>query len=75
MSQQLLYTAEQVRQLDAVTIDDFAVPGIVLMTRAGRAVFELLLQQWPQVTVIEGREHQREVSRWCALTGLLCGGT
>lgn len=43
-----LYTAAQVRELDRIVIEDFGVPAAVLMKRAGRAAFELLLQRWPQ---------------------------
>jgi NAD(P)H-hydrate epimerase len=43
-----LYTAAQVRELDRIAIEDFGIPAIVLMKRAGRAAFELLLQRWPQ---------------------------
>lgn len=43
-----LYTAAQVRELDRIAIEDFGIPGIVLMKRAGRAAFELLLRRWPQ---------------------------
>ncbi|MDO6422538.1 NAD(P)H-hydrate dehydratase [Saccharophagus degradans] len=44
-----LYTCEQVKQLDALAIEQANITGIVLMKRAGRAAFELLLKQWPQV--------------------------
>ncbi len=37
-----LYTAEQVRQLDASAINDHGIPGIYLMKRAGRAAFNVL---------------------------------
>jgi len=37
-----LYTAAQVRAMDRAAIDGAGIPGIVLMTRAGRAVFDLL---------------------------------
>jgi len=45
---QTLYTAEQTRQLDRRAIEVFGIPGIRLMSRAGRAAFELLLELWPQ---------------------------
>lgn len=38
----VLASAAEVRALERVVIDDHGVPGIVLMTRAGRAVFERL---------------------------------
>jgi len=47
-----LYTAEQTRELDRVTIEDFEVSGTVLMERAGTVAFELLKQHWPDAKVI-----------------------
>ncbi|MDB6063711.1 MAG: bifunctional ADP-dependent (S)-NAD(P)H-hydrate dehydratase/NAD(P)H-hydrate epimerase [Verrucomicrobiaceae bacterium] len=46
-----LYTAAQVRELDRIAIEEHGIPAIVLMKRAGRAAFELLLRRWP------GAEH------------------
>ncbi|NOZ54718.1 MAG: NAD(P)H-hydrate dehydratase [Gammaproteobacteria bacterium] len=43
----LLYRAEQVRKLDQIAIDDFGIPGIELMERAGKAAFNALRWQWP----------------------------
>lgn len=51
-----LYRAEQVRELDRCAIEDFKIPGIRLMRRAGQAAFERLLAQWPQTG---------SVSIWC----------
>ena len=42
-----LYTAEQVRELDRIAIEDCGVPGIKLMKRAGRAVFDAINYRWP----------------------------
>lgn len=42
-----LYTAEQTRQLDATAINQFGVPGEVLMARAGARAFAELRQRWP----------------------------
>lgn len=42
-----LYSAEQTRQLDAAAIAHEGISGIVLMKRAGRALFETVLEQWP----------------------------
>lgn len=42
-----LYTAAQVRALDRTAIDEFAIPGISLMKRAGRGAFDALLTRWP----------------------------
>ena len=48
---QRLYTAAQVRRLDAAVIEGSlappAVPGIELMERAGRAAFETAARAWP----------------------------
>ena len=42
-----LYTAEQTRELDRVTIEEFDVSGTVLMERAGTVAFDTLKQHWP----------------------------
>lgn len=42
-----LYTAEQVRELDRIAIEDRGIPGIKLMKRAGRAVFTAINYRWP----------------------------
>jgi len=44
-----LYTAEQVRELDRLAIEEHGIPGIQLMKRAGRSVLETLLECWPEV--------------------------
>ncbi|MFQ5470122.1 MAG: NAD(P)H-hydrate dehydratase [Gammaproteobacteria bacterium] len=52
-----LYRAEQVRELDRLTIDQYGIAGSVLMERAGNAAFMLLKQKWPnasQIAVICG---------------------
>ncbi len=43
-----LYTAEQVRALDAWVINQHGVPGIQLMLKASRALLSTLEIQWPQ---------------------------
>ncbi|MCY4427083.1 MAG: NAD(P)H-hydrate dehydratase [Halieaceae bacterium] len=43
-----LYTAAQTRELDRLAIEEYGIPGIHLMSRAGQAAFLSLLQQWPQ---------------------------
>src|SRR5690242_13992882 len=43
-----LYTADQVRAIDAAAIESLGIPGFVLMQRAARAAFELLRARWPQ---------------------------
>lgn len=48
MPGEFLYTAAQTRELDRLAIEEFGIPGIRLMGRAGRAAFELLLSAWPE---------------------------
>ncbi|MBT8060607.1 MAG: NAD(P)H-hydrate dehydratase [Gammaproteobacteria bacterium] len=42
-----LYTAEQVRRLDACAIEGHGIPGMDLMERAGRSVFEAARSGFP----------------------------
>jgi len=42
-----LYSAEAVRHLDAVTIDEFKISGYELMKRAGKALFNHLQNRYP----------------------------
>ncbi|MFT5578050.1 MAG: hydroxyethylthiazole kinase-like uncharacterized protein yjeF [Paraglaciecola psychrophila] len=42
-----LYRAEQVRELDRIAIDEFAIDAFELMWRAGTAVFELFAAVYP----------------------------
>ncbi|WP_299182531.1 NAD(P)H-hydrate dehydratase [uncultured Neptuniibacter sp.] len=52
-----LYTAEQTRVLDKTAIEQFSIPGIRLMQRAGHAVFAEMIERFPalsSVTVICG---------------------
>jgi NAD(P)H-hydrate epimerase len=52
-----LYRAEQVRELDRTAIEDFAIPGLTLMQRAGAVAFRLLRWRWARaadVTVVCG---------------------
>ncbi|MBA2409536.1 MAG: NAD(P)H-hydrate dehydratase [Gammaproteobacteria bacterium] len=41
-----LYSAQKVRELDRIAIEQFDIPGYELMRRAGRASFELLRARW-----------------------------
>ena len=43
-----IYTAAQVRALDAFEIEKRRVPGFTLMTRAAQAAIDLLRARWPQ---------------------------
>jgi NAD(P)H-hydrate epimerase len=44
-----LYTAEQTRALDRTAIEQFGIPGIRLMQRAGHAVFAEIMERFPQI--------------------------
>ncbi|MDX1519095.1 MAG: NAD(P)H-hydrate epimerase, partial [Gammaproteobacteria bacterium] len=46
--EQGLYTAEQVRELDRLAIEEHGIPGLTLMERAGQAGFDELQQCWPE---------------------------
>lgn len=41
-----LYTAAECRALDAIAIEQFGIPGITLMSRAGRACFDAMMEHW-----------------------------
>ena len=43
-----LYTAEQVRELDRIAIEQEGIPGVQLMKRAGRSAFEAALEAFPE---------------------------
>ena len=45
-----LYTADQVKQIDQVVINEYGVPGLVLMRRAAEATIEVALARWPKLT-------------------------
>lgn len=42
-----LYSAVQVKEFDQIAIEEFKIPGIELMSRAGLAAFEVIRQTWP----------------------------
>ncbi len=48
-----LYTAEQSRRVDRAAIDDQRLPGPILMARAARAAFSLLLAKTPAPALIQ----------------------
>lgn len=48
-----LYTAQQTRELDRIAIEEQGIAGFELMSRAGRAAFELLKARWPGVRKIQ----------------------
>jgi len=43
-----LYRACDTRELDRITIEEFSIPGIELMNRAGAAVFDEICGRWPE---------------------------
>ena len=47
-----LFTAEQVRELDRLAIEDHAIPGYSLMQRAARYSYDVLKQHWPDANTI-----------------------
>lgn len=47
-SAQRLYTADQVRELDRVAIEDFGLDGFELMKRAGQVAYRLLRRRFPR---------------------------
>src|SRR5512139_2072015 len=52
-----LYRTEQIRHLEQLAADQFAIPSAQLMERAGHAAFEVLRQRWP----------------WCRHIAVVCG--
>jgi len=53
MERQLnLYTAAQSRALDRIAIEQYGLPGIVLMKRAGRAAWQALRERWPEAKTL-----------------------
>lgn len=53
-----LYRAAQVRELDRLAIEQFSIPSLQLMERAGSFAFDLLRRTWP---------HRKSIT-------VLCGG-
>ncbi len=47
-----LYRAAQVRELDRMAIEEFSIPGLTLMERAGMAAYNLLCKGWPEAQII-----------------------
>lgn len=46
----ILVAAEQMREMDRRTIQEFGIPGRVLMESAGRGAADFLLQRFPDIT-------------------------
>jgi len=47
-----IYTAEQVRTLDRIAIDELGIPGYELMSRAGAAALQALRCRWPDARAL-----------------------
>ncbi|MDE0191260.1 MAG: NAD(P)H-hydrate dehydratase [Gammaproteobacteria bacterium] len=47
-----VFTASEVRAFDRRAIDEFSIPGIRLMHRAGRAAFDVLRSRWPDARAL-----------------------
>jgi len=55
---ELLYRADQARELDRIAMEEFALGDTVLMERAGAAAFAFLQRRWPgakSIVVVCGR--------------------
>ena len=42
----LLVTAAQMQELDKKAIEEFGIPGLILMENAGRGIFELICRHF-----------------------------
>ena len=56
----ILVTAKEMQEMDRRTIEDFGIPGMVLMENAGRGATRFFLKQFPDIEnqhigVIAGR--------------------
>ena len=76
--QELLYTAQQTRELDARAINEEGLPGYELMCRAGRAVFDEITRRYPAcrtLTVVCGKGNNAGdgyvIARLAAEVGML----
>lgn len=47
-----LYRAEQVREMDRYVIETLGISGLTLMTRAGKAAFEVMVMNWPAARTV-----------------------
>jgi NAD(P)H-hydrate epimerase len=45
----ILVTADEMQAMDRLTIEDFGIPGMVLMENAGRGATRFLLEQFPDI--------------------------
>ena len=44
-------TAKIIRELDRKTIEDYGLPGVVLMENAGRSAFDYIMEEFDPVSV------------------------
>ncbi len=47
-----LYTASQVRELDRIAIEDFAIPGFDLMMQAAQVTFDCMMTSFPDARTV-----------------------
>lgn len=47
-----LYSVDQVRELDRIAIEEYGIPGLVLMRRAAEACYQILTGEWPKLKKI-----------------------
>jgi len=52
MSPKIAVTREQIRELDRIAIEEFGIPGVVLMENAGKAVVDEVAKQLPNDGVV-----------------------
>jgi len=48
----ILVTANEMQAMDRLTIEDFGIPGMVLMENAGRGATRFLLEQFPNIETV-----------------------
>ncbi|MFO8006971.1 MAG: NAD(P)H-hydrate epimerase [Candidatus Brocadiia bacterium] len=89
MSDTIAFTREQMRELDRAAIEEYGIPGLILMENAGRACAEAASEmlggaQGNRVLVLAGKGNNggdgfvvaRHLSNWCAdVQALLLSGT
>lgn len=75
-----ILTSEQMKEIDRQAIEEFAIPGIVLMENAGRAIFEEIVGRFPllkrqRIIIVAGKGNNGgdgfAVSRYLAESGVI----